>query len=83
MISDRPMSKLKRGLPMKLSILQMAMLLVAIIIAFSHTPAETYGTDLDNTGLVLLLFTGSLILNLVYIIGGPKLIPELSSSSEE
>ena len=83
MISDRPMSKLKGGLPMKLSILQMAMLLVAIIIAFSHTPAETYGTDLDNTGLVFLLFTGSLILNLVYIIGGPKLIPELSSSSEE
>ena len=81
MISDRPMSKLKGGLPLKLSILQMFLLLLAIILA--SISAETYGIDYDNTESVFILFTGSLILNLVYIIGGPSLIPQLSESSEE
>jgi len=81
MISDRPMSKLKGGVPLKLSILQMFLLLLAIILA--SISAETYGVDYDNTELVFILFTGSLILNLVYIIGGPSLIPQLSESSEE
>ena len=81
MISDRPMSKLKGGLPLKLSILQMFLLLLAIILA--SISAETYGIDYDNTELVFILFTGSLILNLVYIIGGPSLVPQFSESSEE
>ncbi len=81
MISDRKMSKLKGGIPLKLSILQMFLLLMAIILA--SISAESYGTDLDNTALVFVLFTGSLILNLVYIIGGPNLLPKNSESSEE
>ena len=81
MISDRPMSKLKGGVPLKLSILQMFLLLLAIILA--SVSAESYGTDLDNTGLVFLLFTGSLVLNMIYIIGGPRFVPQLSSPSEE
>ena len=81
MISDRPMSKLKGGLPLKLSILQMFLLLVAIVLA--SISAETYGIDYDNTGLVFLLFSCSFILNLIYVIGGPSLIPQISESSEE
>ena len=81
MISDRKMSKLKGGIPLKLSILQMFLLLMAIILA--SISAESYGTDLDNTALVFVLFTGSLILNLIYIIGGPNLLPKSSESSEE
>ena len=81
MISDRKMSKLKGGIPLKLSILQMFLLLMAIILA--SISAESYGTNLDNTALVFVLFTGSLILNLIYIIGGPNLLPKNSESSEE
>ena len=54
MISDRKMSKLKSGVPMKLSVVQLTVLLFAIIIAGLaplRTPAESavqYGTQIDQ-----------------------------------
>jgi phosphatidylserine synthase len=86
MISDRKMSKLKHGIPLKLSILQMLSLLLAILISLSVTQKGDYGIDsIDNSvnSIIFLLFCSSLILNLVYIIGGPRLIGPVSDSSEE
>ena len=86
MISDRKMSKLKHGIPLKLSILQMLTLLLAILISLSVTQREDYGIDsIDKSinSLIFILFSISLILNLVYIIGGPRLIGPVSDSSEE
>ena len=74
MISDRKMSKLKSGIPMKLSIIQMIAILAAVIHAMSYTERTDVAADLSNTGLTLLMFGVSLFLVLVYIIAGPRLI---------
>ena len=81
MISDRHMSKLKHGIPLKLSIVQMFALLLALILAMIS--AENYATEFDNTVVVFLLFTISTVLNLVYVIGGPRLVTERSAPNEE
>ena len=81
MISDRHMSKLKHGIPLKLSIVQMFALLLALILAMIS--AENYATEFDNTVVVFLLFTTSTVFNLVYVIGGPRLVTERPASIEE
>ena len=84
MISDRKMSKLKHGIPMKLSILQMLFLLISLIISLASTSKEDYAADSQQFApITFLLFTGSFILTLVYIIGGPRLIGENPSNNEE
>ena len=75
------MSKLKHGIPLKLSIVQMFALLLALILAMIS--AENYATEFDNTVVVFLLFTISTVLNLVYVIGGPRLVTERSAPNEE
>ena len=76
MISDRKMSKLKSGIPMKLSIIQMVAILAAVIHAMSYTERTDVAADLSNTGLTLLMFGLSLLLVLVYIVAGPRLIAD-------
>ena len=76
MISDRKMSKLKSGIPMKLSIIQMVAILTAVIHAMSYTERTDVAADLSNTGLTLLMFGLSLLLVLVYIVAGPRLIAD-------
>ena len=76
MISDRKMSKLKSGIPMKLSIIQMVAILTAVIHAMSYTERTDVAADLSNTGLTLLMFGVSLFLVLVYIVAGPRLIAD-------
>jgi len=54
---------------------------LALILAMIS--AENYATEFDNTVVVFLLFTISTVLNLVYVIGGPRLVTERPPSNEE
>ena len=82
MISDRKMSKLKSGIPMKLSVVQLTALLFGILHAMSLTHKDDVGIDLSGTSFTMFLFSVSLILMLVYVIIGPRLV-ELESRQEE
>ena len=83
MISDRKMSKLKSGIPMKLSVVQMTALLFGVLHAMSLTQKDDAGVDLSGTTFTMFLFTVSLILMLVYIIIGPRLVDIESQLSEQ
>ena len=74
MIADRPMSKLKGGLPMKLSILQLVAMLVAIISALLHTTKSEHGLEMTGLNLSFYLFIISALLVLAYIILGEKIV---------
>ena len=82
MISDRKMSKLKSGIPMKLSVVQLTALLFGILHAMSLTHKDDVGIDLSGTSFTMFLFSVSLFLMLVYVIIGPRLV-ELESRQEE
>ena len=84
MISDRKMSKLKSGIPMKLSVLQLSALLFGILHAMSLTQKDDAGVDLSGTSFTMFLFTVSLFLMLVYIVMGPRLVKsELEQLEQE
>jgi hypothetical protein len=74
MIADRPMSKLKGGLPMKLSILQLVAMLVAIISALLHTTKSEHGLEMTGLNLSFYLFIISALLVLTYIILGERIV---------
>jgi hypothetical protein len=76
MISDRKMSKLKSGLQLRLSTIQFAALLFAIIHAMTLTQPSDAGENLSGTSFTMFLFTFSLLWTMVYIIGGPRLVNE-------
>ena len=83
MISDRKMSKLKSGIPMKLSVVQLTALLFGILHAMSLTQKDDVGVDLSGTSFTMLLFTVSLFLMLVYIVMGPRLVDLESEQIEQ
>ncbi|DAC15176.1 MAG TPA: hypothetical protein D7I06_07460 [Candidatus Poseidoniales archaeon] len=83
MVSDRKTSKLKHGIPLKLAILQMLSLLFAIIISMYITAGEDYASDLENVLIPFTLFSLSLLLVFVYIIGGEKFISPSSDDEGE
>ena len=83
MISDRKMSKLKSGIPMKLSVVQLTSLLFAILHAMSLTHKDDAGVDLSGTSFTMFLFTVSLFLMLVYIVMGPRLVDLESEQVEQ
>lgn len=83
MISDRKMSKLKSGIPMKLSVVQLTALLFAILHAMSLTHKDDVGVDLSGTSFTMFLFTVSLFLMLVYIVMGPRLVDLESEQVEQ
>ena len=83
MISDRKMSKLKSGIPMKLSVVQLTSLLFAILHAMSLTHKDDAGVDLSGTSFTMFLFTVSLFLMLVYIVMGPRLVDLESEQIEQ
>ena len=74
MISDRKMSKLKSGIPMKLSVVPLTALLFGILHARSLTQKDDVGVDLSGTSFTMFLFTVSLFLMIVYIVMGPRLV---------
>tara|TARA_B100000941_G_scaffold93404_1_gene64837 strand:- start:9274 stop:10158 length:885 start_codon:yes stop_codon:yes gene_type:complete len=83
MISDRKMSKLKSGFPLRLSAIQFAAVLFAVIHAMSFTKKDDFASDLDGTAFTMLLFSISLILMLIYIIFGPYIVRSEMISDEE
>jgi len=74
MISDRPMSKLKRGIPMKLSVLQLVAMLIAILHSLNHTTKSEHGNEMVGLDLSFVLFIISAILVMSYIILGEKVV---------
>ena len=83
MISDRKMSKLKSGIPMRLSVVQITALLFGILHAMSLTQKDDTAVDLSGTSFTMFLFTVSLILMLVYIVMGPRLVRVESQLAEQ
>ena len=82
MISDRKMSKLKSGIQLRLSTLQFAALLFATIHAMTLTKNSDAGENLSGTSLTMFLFAFSLFWTMVYVIGGPRLVPSEPSIDE-
>jgi phosphatidylserine synthase len=74
MISDRPMSKLKSGITMRLSVLQFTALLFAVIHAMTLTERSDAGEDLSGTFFTMFLFSISFLFVLAYILGGPRFV---------
>tara|TARA_B100000767_G_scaffold274964_1_gene309805 strand:- start:3351 stop:4223 length:873 start_codon:yes stop_codon:yes gene_type:complete len=82
MISDRKMSKLKSGIQLRLSTLQFAALLFAVIHAMTLTHPSDAGENLSGTSFTMFLFGFSLLWTMVYVIGGPLLVAEETTVEE-
>jgi len=74
MISDRKLSKVKRGVPMWLSVVAMSTLLAGTIIQLRYTLGEFPQLDEEAGISTFVLFSTTLILCLVYIIAGPTIV---------
>ena len=72
MISDRKLSKTKKGLPMKLSGLQLLSIVLATALSIIHS--TEVGVDLTDTRPQFILYGLSAILLTFYIVGGPTLV---------
>ena len=82
MISDRKMSKLKSGIPLRLSAAQFVAILFAVIHAMSLTHKTDAAEELSGTSFTMFMFGVSLILVLVYIVLGPRLV-DIEKAFEE
>ena len=80
MISERRLSKLKGGMDMKLSIVQMLLLLVAILFALVRTGTTDTGLEMEDLGFAGWLFFASLLLCLYYV---TKQEPDRRSNESE
>jgi len=78
MISDKPMSKLKRGIPMKLSVLQLVVMLIAILHSLNHTTKSEHGNEMVGLDFSFFLFIISAILVISYIILGEKVVENIN-----
>jgi len=83
MISDRKMSKLKGGMQIRLSALQFAAILFAVIHAMTLTKRSDAGENLSGTSFTMFLFSFSLFFIVVYIVAGHRLTDYNDSSSEK
>lgn len=83
MISDRKMSKLKSGIPLRLSVVQLSAILFAIIHAMALTQRTDVAEDLSGTTFTMFLFGISLFLTLVYIVLGPRLVEDENEAIEQ
>lgn len=82
MISDRKTSKLKSGIQLRLSTLQFAALLFAVIHAMTLTHPSDAGENLSGTSFTMFLFGFSLLWTMVYVIGGPRLVDQETTVEE-
>lgn len=84
MISDRKLPKLKKGLPMYASIVQMLCLLIATIIMMVHISGGGGAYDLGISRIAAVLLLTSSILVLLYFIMGPSIVAqELQEQTSE
>jgi phosphatidylserine synthase len=83
MISDRKLSKVKRGMPMWLSVVAMSTLLAGTIIQLRYTLGDFPQLD-EAAGIsTFVLFSTTLILCLVYIIAGPTIVEFENGTTNE
>jgi len=76
------MSKLKEGMQMRLSVMQFAAILFAVIHAMTLTKSSDAGENLSGTTFTMFLFGFSLFFVLVYIVAGPRLTDYRSDATE-
>jgi len=81
MISDKPLSKLKGGIPRKLSVLQLLSMLIAILYSLKHTTISEHGNEMVGLNLAFILFIISALLVISYIVAGEK--TDKSSEQDE
>ena len=81
MISDRKLSKAKKGIPMKLSALQLLFIVSATILSILNS--TEVGENLINTKFQFVLYSLSAILLVVYVVAGPKIVEMDSDESFE
>ena len=81
MISDRKLSKAKRGIPLKLSGLQLLFITTATILSILHS--TEFAEDLIDTTPQFILYSLSAILLVVYIVAGPKISEMQSIETDE
>ena len=81
MISDRKLSKAKKGIPMKLSALQLLFIVSATILSILNS--TEVGENLINTKFQFVLYSLSAILLVVYVVAGPKIVDMDSKESFE
>jgi len=81
MISDKPLSKLKGGIPRKLSILQLLAMMIAILYSLKHTTISEHGNEMVGLNLAFILFIISALLVISYIVAGEK--TDKSSEQDE
>lgn len=81
MISDRKLSKAKKGIPMKLSALQLLSIVSATILSILNS--TEVGENLINTKFQFVLYSLSAILLVVYVVAGPKIVEMDSKESFE
>ena len=72
MISDRKLSKAKKGIPMKLSAIQLLSIVSATILSILNS--TEVGENLINTKFQFVLYGLSAILLVVYVVAGPKIV---------
>jgi hypothetical protein len=72
MISDRKLSKTKKGLPMKLSGLQLLSIVLATTLSIIHS--TEVGVDLIDTRPQFILYCISALLLMFYVMAGPTLV---------
>lgn len=82
MICDKPMSKLKGGIPMKLSVVQLFMMLFAILHALKYTTKSEHGHEMAGLNPSFVMFGISALLVLAYIIIGEKVGDDTNSQQQ-
>jgi len=71
MIADRKLPKNKRGLPMKISVIQGLSILFGVMLSWSGS--ALYAINIDDSKVQFILFSISAILLIFYVISGPRL----------
>ena len=70
MIADRKLPKNKRGLPMKISVIQGLSILFGVMLSWSGS--ALYAINIDDSKVQFILFSISAILLIFYVISGPR-----------
>jgi membrane protein implicated in regulation of membrane protease activity len=71
MIADRKLPKNRRGLPMKVSVIQGLAILFGVLLSWSGS--ALYAVDIDDSKLQFILFSISAVLLIFYVVSGPRL----------
>ena len=71
MIADRKLPKNKRGLPMKVSVIQGLAILFGVLLSWSGS--TLYAIDIDDSKIQFILFSISAVLLIFYVVSGPRL----------